>query len=391
MQSMKIAILGSGVMGSQIALEFAQHNFIVYLFDQSIEESNQLAIDGVDKTIDNISAKELTNGQSTKEIYTKAKNNIKFCTYKDNLNQLENCDLIIEAIVEDIKIKQELYLKIKSYIKPTAFLATNTSGLSIEDLSKFAHDKTRFCGIHFFNPPRSLKLIEYIPVENMHHDITKILELLKSLKFNVIKVKDTPNFIVNKIGFFAWNLAVHSADKYNISINIVDELTNAIIGRSKSATYRTADIVGLDIVKHVLKTFQNLEIDNFKDWYAIPKKLEYLISRKALGQKTKMGFYKKHGDKILIWDENIDNITPQYIESNQKADSEVLSILNSSMSVEDKLIVLNSISNSEALFVVDNIKILKEYINFYKNKIAYQDEDIKQAMHDGFAWSNVYF
>jgi 3-hydroxyacyl-CoA dehydrogenase len=247
----KIAVLGAGVMGSQIALEFARYGCKVYLFDQaSIKDKNQLASSGIEKALNNISPKD----KKDKDIYQVATENIVYCNFDDDLDYLTECIFVIEAIIENITAKKDLFSKIKSYLGANTVLASNTSGLDIEELSHYAHDKNLFCGFHFFNPPRHLPLIEYIPIDENNLHVKNLLAFFQqqNMQFKIIKVKNTPNFIVNKIGFFAWLVSVHSAKEFNLPIEVVDELSGNIIGRSKSATYRTADIVGLDIVYHVL-------------------------------------------------------------------------------------------------------------------------------------------
>ncbi len=187
---------------------------------------------------------------------------------------------------------------------------------------------------------------------------------------------------------------MHNAQKYNLAINVVDELTNHNIGRSKSATYRTADIVGLDVVLSVLKTFDmlNNEINNknnekFKPYYAIPKQLEYLINKKHLGQKSAAGFYKKIDGEILIWDQNTTIEMPQYIKPLQVVDKQIIEILSSNLNIIQKINLLSSIKHPQALFVLENLSMLKKYVQAYANIIAFNFDDIAKAMHHGFAWN----
>jgi 3-hydroxyacyl-CoA dehydrogenase len=386
-----IAVLGAGVMGSQIALEFAKYNYNVYLFDQTTELVQQ----GITKTCASVPSKDMINGIAAAQIYQNSLNNITFCNYIDDLEKLRMCDLVIEAIVEIIEVKQKLYTLIKPYLNNEAILATNSSGLNIEKLAQYAHKPQQFCGLHFFNPPRYLPLVEYITYTHQPK-CDAVLESLmqRNMHFQFLKAKNSPNFIANRIGFFAWLLAAHYAEQLHIDIDIADALSGIWIGRAKSATYRTADIVGLDVTQHVLNTLFGIDDENFKQWYTLPKGLVYLLQHKYLGQKTKCGFYKKEADKIMVWNGDITAPTPIYREAHNidtYIDAKTLHILkqeSTQLGIMEKIHQLKTLEHAHAKYICYIVEDLLRYIEQHTQNIAYNKQDIIKAMQYGFNWSN---
>jgi 3-hydroxyacyl-CoA dehydrogenase len=227
---------------------------------------------------------------------------------------LAGCDLIIEAIAERMDWKHDLYKKVAPHIGANAIFASNTSGLSIEKLAEGFDEelKARFCGVHFFNPPRYMHLVELIPTAATRPEILDQLEtfLTSTLGKGVVRAKDTPNFIANRVGIFGMLATIHEAEKFGLSVDVVDDLTGAKLGRAKSGTFRTADVVGLDTMGHVIKTMQDtLQDDPFFSLYKTPDVLAKLIEKGALGQKTGGGFYKKVGKDI----QRLDFATGEYV------------------------------------------------------------------------------
>ena len=203
--------------------------------------------------------------------------------------------------------KLDLYTKIASAVAPHAIVASNTSGLSITKLSEVlpAEIRPRFCGIHFFNPPRYMALVELIPTPSTLPDVLDALEafVTTSLGKSVVRAKDTPNFIANRVGIAGMLATIKEAETYGLTYDVVDDLTGKRLGRASSGTFRTADVVGLDTMAHVIKTLQdNLADDPFFASYATPKALEQLLAAGSLGQKSGAGFYKKVGKDILRFD-----------------------------------------------------------------------------------------
>lgn len=279
-----VAVLGTGVMGAQIAAHCANAGLNVYAFDMSQEISES----GIEKA---------TNIKPKAFYDKKDASLIKCYNYEDHLEKLQDCDWIIEVIAEKLDWKKDLYNKIAPYID-TQIVTSNTSGISLLELSKDMDNKMKknFFITHFFNPPRYMKLVEFIYSEfnnkNLIDDMANFMEQI--LGKGVVYAKDTPNFIANRIGVFGMMVTVNEAIKRKMNIEDVDGLTGTLIGRPKSATFRTADVVGLDVMKFVSKTAYDKCLDDpFRDQYKIPEKIKQLIDSGNLGQKTGAGFYKK--------------------------------------------------------------------------------------------------
>ncbi len=216
---------------------------------------------------------------------------IQAANYEDDIALLKECDVVIEAIAERMDWKHDLYKKVAPHLGANTIFATNTSGLSITGLSDGfdAELKARFCGVHFFNPPRYMHLVELIPTATTQPEILDKLEafLTTTLGKGVVRAKDTPNFIANRVGIFSILAVFAEAEKFGIPFDVVDDLTGSKLGRAKSATFRTADVVGLDTMAHVIKTMQdNLHEDPFAPVYKTPAVLKGLVDAGALGQKT---------------------------------------------------------------------------------------------------------
>src|SRR6185295_11648009 len=228
---------------------------------------------------------------------------IEAANYEEHLDLLKDCDLVIEAIAERMDWKLDLYKRIASAIAPHEIVASNTSGLSITRLSEVLPEeiKPRFCGIHFFNPPRYMALVELIPTPTTQPEILDQLEtfVTSAVGKGVVRAKDTPNFIANRVGIAGMLATIKEAENFGLGYDVVDDLTGKKLGRASSGTFRTADVVGLDTMAHVIKTLQdNLGNDPFFPSYATPAVVGRLIEQGALGQKTGAGFYKKVGKEI---------------------------------------------------------------------------------------------
>ncbi|MGB8857301.1 MAG: 3-hydroxyacyl-CoA dehydrogenase family protein, partial [Burkholderiales bacterium] len=284
-------------MGAQIAAHLVNANIEAILFDLPAKEGDKDGI--VKKAIGNLAKMDPAPLSLTSRATF-----IRPANYEQHLPLLKDCDLIIEAISERMDWKHDLYRKVAPHLNDHAIFASNTSGLSITKLSEVMPDsfKRRFCGIHFFNPPRYMKLVELIATPSTDGKILDDLEtfLTTHLGKGVIRAKDTPNFIANRVGIFSMLATMHHAGKFNLGFDEVDALTGPLIGRPKSATFRTADVVGLDTMAHVIKTMQDtLPNDPWHKYYAAPPYLTALIAKGALGAKTKAGFFTKKGKDIL--------------------------------------------------------------------------------------------
>lgn len=375
----KAAILGAGVMGAQIAAHFANAGIPVVLFD--------LASDGKDKNaIINKSIKMLGKAKPAPLGYKTVTQLIEPANYETDLDKLKDVDLVIEAVVERMDIKKSLYDKIEDYIKPDAIFATNTSGLSINSLAEVFPEalKHKFCGVHFFNPPRYMHLVEIIPADQTDQGvIDNLTEFLTStLGKGVVNAKDTPNFIANRIGVFSIICTIYHGMKFNIPLETVDALTGTLIGRAKSATFRTADVVGLDTLNHTVNTMLNgLPDDPWNKRYSLPDWLKSLIEAGALGAKTRAGVYKKEGRDIKI----LDIKKKEYRLQNAEIDAEVLAILKNK-NVAERMQQLRSSQSDQAQFLWSMYRDLFHYSAYHLQDIADNARDIDFAIRWGFGW-----
>lgn len=376
----KVAVLGAGVMGAQIAAHCVNAKVPVVLFDLPAKEGAKNGI--VLKAIENL--KKLNPAPLGNKDDASL---IEIANYEDNLELLAGCDLIIEAIAERMDWKHDLYKKVAPHIAPHAIFASNTSGLSITALSEgFDADlKAHFCGVHFFNPPRYMHLVELIPTAATRPEIIDQLEgfLTTSLGKGVVRAKDTPNFIANRVGIFGMLATMYEADKFGLTVDVVDDLTGKKLGRASSGTFRTADVVGLDTMGHVIKTMQdNLADDPFFAVYKTPEVLAKLVAAGALGQKTGAGFYKKVGKDI----QRLDFATAQYVSGGAKADDLVARILKEKDPVK-KMKTLRESTHPQAQFLWAIFRDAFHYIAVHGATIADNVRDIDFAMRWGFGWN----
>ncbi|WP_394782288.1 3-hydroxyacyl-CoA dehydrogenase/enoyl-CoA hydratase family protein [Undibacterium sp.] len=376
----KVAVLGAGVMGAQIAAHCVNAKVPVVLFDLPAKEGPKNGI--VLRAIENL--KKLNPaplGNKDDAAY------IEVANYEDDLEVLKGCDLIIEAIAERMDWKHDLYKKVSAYIAPNAIFASNTSGLSITALSEGfdAELKARFCGVHFFNPPRYMHLVELIPTVATRPEIIDQLEgfLTTTLGKGVVRAKDTPNFIANRVGIFGMLATIYEAEKFGLTVDVVDDLTGKKLGRASSGTFRTADVVGLDTMGHVIKTMQdNLASDPFFAIYKTPDVLAKLVAAGALGQKAGAGFYKKVGKDI----QRLDFAKGEYVTGGAKADDVVARMLKEKDPVK-RMKTLRESSNPQAQFLWAIFRDAFHYIAFHMESIADNARDIDFAMRWGFGWN----
>ena len=376
----KVAVLGAGVMGAQIAAHLTNAGVDTVLFDLPAKEGSP---DGVVlKAIANLG--KLSPAPLASKSLAEA---IAPANYDSGLEQLRGCDLIIEAIAERMDWKHDLYQKVAPHIGPNAIFASNTSGLSITKLAEgFDADlKSRYCGVHFFNPPRYMHLVEIIPTESTRPEIADQLEgfLTTTLGKGVVRAKDTPNFIANRVGVFGILAIVHEAEKFGLSVDVVDDLTGSKLGRAKSGTFRTADVVGLDTMGHVIKTMQDyLPNDPFAAVYKTPAVLAQLVEKGALGQKSGAGFYKKVGKEI----QRLDFATGEYVAGGAKAADIIARILKEKDPVK-KMKALRESTNPQGQFLWAIFRDAFHYIAIHLDTVADNARDIDFAMRWGFGWN----
>src|ERR1700737_3495292 len=358
----KVAVLGAGVMGAQIAAHLINARVPVLLFDLPANEGPKNAI--AEKAIENL--KKLSPAPLGVKDDAKY---IQPANYDDDIAQLAGCDLVIEAIAERMDWKHDLYKKVSPHLAPNAIFASNTSGLSITTLSEGFSDelKARFCGVHFFNPPRYMHLVELIPTSHTRPEILDQLEtfLTSVVGKGVVRTKDTPNFIANRVGVFSILAVIAEAAKFGLRFDEVDDLTGSRLGRAKSATFRTADVVGLDTMAHVIKTMQdNLADDPFFPVYETPAVLADLVKRGALGQKTGAGFFRKEGKAIKV----LDPTTGAYVDGGAKADELIGRILKRPPA--ERLKLLRESEHPQAQFLWAIFRDVFHYIRVHLESVA---------------------
>jgi 3-hydroxyacyl-CoA dehydrogenase len=375
----KVAVLGAGVMGAQIAAHCANAGVSVVLFDLAgKDDPNGI----VRKAIDGLKKLE-PSPLATKDrvAYIDAAN------YDQHLEVLAGCDLVIEAIAEKMEWKEDLYRKIAPHLAPHAIVASNTSGLSINHLAGVMPEamRPRFCGIHFFNPPRYMHLVELIATRQTDAALLDNLEswLVTRLGKGIVRAKDTPNFVANRVGVFSMLAVMHHTQRLGMGFDEVDALTGPKIGRPKSATYRTADVVGLDTMAHVIKTMRDtLPDDPWHGYYQSPAWLSVLIEKGALGQKTKCGVFRKQGKEIQV----LDLEAQDYRASRAEIAPEVDAILKMKNPAE-KFAALRASQHPQAQFLWAIFRDVFHYCAYHLADIADNARDVDFAMRWGFGWS----
>jgi 3-hydroxyacyl-CoA dehydrogenase len=398
----QVAVLGAGVMGAQIAAQLVNCKVPVVLFDLAADPGPQASPppEGAVKPTGGAgSASGSRSGIAQRAVDNLKKlkpsplglasdaSLIRTANYDDDLALLAGCDLVIEAIAERMDWKLALYEKIAPALSAHAIVASNTSGLSITKLSEALPEsiRPRFCGIHFFNPPRYMSLVELIPTPATQAQILDQLEtfVTSAVGKSVVRAKDTPNFVANRVGIAGMLATIHEADKFGLSVDVVDDLTGKKLGRASSGTFRTADVVGLDTMAHVIRTLQdNLGPDKGNDpfypSYATPPVLARLIEQGALGQKSGAGFFKKVGRDIL----RLDPEKGDYVPAGAKAEPIVDRMLKKPAA--ERLKLLRESSNPQAQFLWAILRDGFHYVAVHLHDIAESARDVDFAMRWGF-------
>ncbi|WP_435627104.1 3-hydroxyacyl-CoA dehydrogenase/enoyl-CoA hydratase family protein [Candidatus Ferrigenium straubiae] len=377
----KVAVLGAGVMGAQIAAHLVNANVETLLFDLPAKEGDPGGI--VNKALDNLRKLDPAPAASPAKISF-----IQPTNYEQHLDKLRECDLVIEAIAERMDWKSDLYKKVVPHLGERAIFASNTSGLSINRLAEAfpEHLRHRFCGVHFFNPPRYMHLVELIPCAQTEAPLLDRLEtfLVSTLGKGVVRAKDTPNFIANRIGVFSMLATRHHAAAFNLGFDTVDALTGRYLGRPKSATFRTLDVVGLDVFAHVVNTMrENLTDDPWHRHFELPGWLGQLVDQGALGQKTKRGIYQKIGRDIHV----LDLHDGAYRLSESKIDDAVKDILRE-RDWAKKLAGLHGSSHPQAQFLWATFRDVFHYCALQLESIASNARDLDLAVRWGFGWDS---
>ncbi|MEY4364295.1 MAG: putative 3-hydroxyacyl-CoA dehydrogenase [Pseudomonadota bacterium] len=375
----KVAVLGAGVMGAQIAAHLVNVRVPVVLFDLPDHASTNK--NGI---VDRAVAQLRKTKPSPLGVASDA-DLIEQANYEDHLDQLAGCDLVIEAIAERMDWKRDLYQKIAPHMAAHAILASNTSGLSITALSQVLPEalRPRFCGIHFFNPPRYMTLVELIATPSTQADVLDQLETFATttLGKGVVRAKDTPNFIANRIGVAGMLATMKEAQQRALSFDVVDDLTGKRLGRASSGTFRTADVVGLDTLAHVIRTMQNnldVQSDPFYPSYDMPAVLQSLLDKGHLGQKTKAGFFKKQGRDVWRFDASQND----YVPAGQKADEVYGRMLKKP--ANERLKLLRHSEGAQGQFVWAILRNSFHYAAVHLASIADTARDVDLAMRWGF-------
>jgi len=385
-QVRKVAVLGAGVMGAQIAAHLVNCKVPVVLFDLPAKDKDGAGAPPSTFSKNGIVTKAIDGLKKLKPAplgVAEDAARIQAANYEEHLSLLADCDLVIEAIAERMDWKLDLYQKIASSLAPHAIVASNTSGLSITQLSEALPEsiKPRFCGIHFFNPPRYMALVELINTPTTLPEVLDQLEafVTTTLGKSVVRAKDTPNFIANRVGIAGMLATIKEAENYGLSYDVVDDLTGKKLGRASSGTFRTADVVGLDTMAHVIKTLQdNLSEDPFSPSYATPPVVKALIEKGALGQKAGAGFYKKVGKDIL----RLDPTKLDYVPAGGKAEPIVDRMLKKPAA--ERLRMLRESSNPQAQFLWAIQRNAFHYAAVHLESIADTARDVDFAMRWGF-------
>jgi 3-hydroxyacyl-CoA dehydrogenase len=317
MRIQKAAVLGAGTMGAQIAAHLANAGVPTLLLDipprelTPEEQAKNLTLETplVRNRIARNGFEGARNAKPAAFFTPQFSSLITIGNFDDDLAKLKDCDLIIEAVVENLEIKRSLYERVEQHRRPGAIIASNTSGIPIHLLAEGRSDdfKQHFLGVHFFNPPRYLHLVEMIRTEWTKPEVSCFLFgfLDQRLGKGVVPAKDRPNFIANRIGTFGALYTIKTMLEDGYSIEEVDKITGPAVGRPKSATFRTFDLVGLDVFTHVIRNlYDALPEDEEREMFVVPEVLQKMVERGLLGNKTKGGFYRKQkgeGDKREIW------------------------------------------------------------------------------------------
>ncbi len=395
----KVAVLGSGIMGSRIACHFANIGVEVLLLDivpkelTPEEQAKGMSLEHpkvrnriVDAALQN------TIKSNPSPVYVKSVvNKIKTGNFDDNMKDIAGCDWTIEVVVENLDIKKKVYDQVEQYRKPGTLITSNTSGIPIHMMAEGRSEdfKKHFCGTHFFNPPRYLKLLEIIPTPDTDPEIVDFLMHYGDLFLGKTTVlcKDTPAFIANRVGVYSIMALLHLVEKMDLTIEEVDKFTGPALGRPKSATFRTSDVVGLDTMINVANgVYQNAPGDEAREAFVLPEYVKKMQENKWLGDKTKQGFYKKTKDKdgkteILALDLKTLEYRPQ-----EKVKSTTLDATKPIENLQERMKVYAKGKDKAGEFFRISFSGLFEYVSNRIPEISDELYRIDDAMRAGFGW-----
>lgn len=385
-----VVVLGSGVMGSRIACHFAGIGVQVVLLDRlnpgkeestNKKERNQLVNDALNAAIKS----------NPSPIYSaKYSANITTGNFTDDMALVAKADWIIEVVVERLDIKQQIYNEVEKYRKPGTLVSSNTSGIPIHLMAEGRSEdfQQHFCGTHFFNPPRYLRLLEIIPTAKTAKEVIDFHMHYGDvfLGKTTVLCKDTPAFIANRVGVFSMMSVVHTMEKLGLSIDEIESLTGPIMGRPKSATFRTADVVGIDtLVKVARGVADNCPNDEAKAIFTLPTWLEKMVENNWLGDKTGQGFFKKvktaTSKEILTL-----NLKTFEYEPRNKTKFASIAAAKAVDSLPERLKILYKASDKGGEFVRAFHHALFSYIGFRIPEISDELYRLDDALKAGFGW-----
>ncbi|MEO8764148.1 MAG: 3-hydroxyacyl-CoA dehydrogenase/enoyl-CoA hydratase family protein [Ginsengibacter sp.] len=390
----KVAVLGSGIMGSRIACHFAGAGLQVLLLDIAAP-----AVEGAkpnpNKIVYDALAAALRSNPSP--VFTKnVVKNISTGNFDSNMKDIANCDWIIEVVIERLDIKKQIFEKVENFRRPGTLVTSNTSGIPIHLMTEGRSDdfKKHFCGTHFFNPPRYLRLLEIIPTPDTDQEVIDFLMHYGDLYLGktTVLAKDTPAFIANRIGVFSILSVFHNMEKLGLGIDDIDVLTGPLIGHPKSATFRTADLVGIDtLVKVAIGVKENCPSDEGGETFAIPSWLQKMVDNKWLGDKTGQGFFKKvtsdRGQKDIL---TLNLQTFEY-GPRQKPKFATLDAVKAIDDVKGRLPILVAGKDKAGDFYRAFHYSLFSYISHRIPEISDEIYRVDDAMQAGFGWETGAF
>lgn len=369
----KATVLGAGVMGSQIAALLVNAGLQVKLLDVVIDEGNK-------NKLSKAGYERITHPKKGMLYDENMIGNLSYGNFTDDLNELSNSDLFIEAVKEDIQIKHDVWNKIAKIAKPTAILTTNTSGIPIEMIARVLsdEDKARFIGFHFFNPPRYMKLVELIPNSQTDQGVLHQLKTFAetALGKGVVIANDVPAFVANRTGVHAISNAMYLGEQAGLSVSEVDALTGKVIGRPMG-TYQLSDLVGNDIGLFVMKGLMQDPAEHA--YFKMSELLPVLYEKGALGNKVKHGFYKREGRKTLVFD-------PEVMSYADKPKVELPILKELGRDLAKNMDIIFNASDLAGKFLWENLRNTFYYAAHNVPKASLDFKDIDRAMVWGFNW-----
>ncbi|MET4081332.1 3-hydroxyacyl-CoA dehydrogenase [Pedobacter sp. UYP30] len=395
----KVAVLGSGIMGSRIACHFANIGVAVLLLDiapkelSSDEQAKGLTLESsvVKNRIVNLALQAAAKSNPSPLYSKKALNNITTGNFQDDMPQIANCDWVIEVVVENLEIKKKVFDQVEQFRTPGTLITSNTSGIPIHLMAEGRSEdfKKHFCGSHFFNPPRYLKLLEIIPTKDTSTEVVAFLMQYgdKFLGKTTVLCKDTPAFIANRVGVYSIMALLHLVEKLDLTVEEIDKFTGPAMGRPKSATFRTSDVVGLDTMIKVAKgLYDNFPDDKAHNLFELPSFVKKLEENKWLGDKTKQGFYKKtksaEGKTEIL---ALDLKTWEY-KPLQKIKSATLEMTKTIENLRERMkVFVKGKDKAGELFRYSSFGLF-EYVSDRIPEISDELYRIDDAMRAGFGW-----